>query len=282
MFILITGPSADRPERGSRIEPNPNPSRERNGSGHGSFVSSGFDAFAGTIECVESSNCFNNHLTEFARRVIERINNNNEILPGVRNFITTLVSNRAFCVGTIGALFGPQVVERLNELNITCANDKEAQQREMLMALIAIDDPVQMIRALNNIKGELLPQLQSLASGMLDQARDFAKWLAEKRAKQGDPGVALALYAAEQSGGGQETGFIQAFLNTALSYNPSAVLNNAISTAEEVARKKRHEQNINAEIKQLEQVVDNTDPHSTEIIGNRARLTDLKNTLATG
>ncbi len=274
MFILnLTGPASDRPEGPSFVLP-PNFSHGRNGSGQ-NLQSSGPDSFDGTVENQHSLNCFNAHLSEFGRRVIELVNSNNELSPSTRDLITQLVSSRSFRLGIIGAIYGEEAVNCFNELNKK--DTKESEQRETLMALIAIAEPTQIIAAINCMKGALLPQVQSLAEGMLAQARDLAQWLAEKRAQKGDPGAAMALYEAEQVGGNQPTFSIQTFVSRMVSYDPARVLNDAQSTADEANKKKNHQLTVKAEIGQLENIVGNSTTNTPVVAQAKERLTDLRN-----
>ena len=235
------------------------------------------DRFNGTVAGQLVLNCFNSHLSPFGRSVIELINNNNNGLsPLTRQLLRDLVSSREFRLNMIGDIYGQEAVDRLNRIHDR--DDREAEQRETLMALIAIADPAQVIAAINGMKGALLPQLQSLAEGMLEQAWDLGKWLAEKKAKQGDSSYALALYQAGQVGGGgsQSTFSIQTFINSMTSYDPNIILTNAQSTADEANRRRGHQVTVRAAINQLENIVGNSTENNPAVNRARTRLTDLR------
>lgn len=238
---------------------------------------SGNDRFNGTVAGQLVLNCFNSHLSPFGRSVIELINSNNELSPSTRQLITDLVSDRSFRLQVIDHLYGPEVVRFFDKLHKK--DSKEAEQRGILMCLLAIAEPAQIISAINSIKGALVPQLQSLAAGMLEQAWDLGKWLAEKKAKQGDSSYALALYQAGQVGGGenQSTVPIQTFITfMTTSYDPTRILTDAQSTADEANRRNCHQVTVMAEINQLENIVGNSTENNLAVNRARTRLTDLR------
>ena len=273
MFILnLTGP-ADRPDRPPIFDPVilPNHRHGRNNN----QPSSEPDCFDGTVEDLICLNSWNAHLSEFGRRVIESINgeNGNGLSPGTKDFITKLVSDRAFRLHIINDLYGPEVVNYFNDLHKK--GDKEAEQREMLMCLLAIPEPTQIIAAINAMKGALSPAIRPLAEGMLAQARDLAQWFAEKRAKKGDAGAALALYQAEQVGGDNTGSPIQTFIR-GMTYDPAALLVQSQSTADEANRRREDGSVIRALIRQEENIVNNSPVNSPIVEQARTRLTGLR------
>ena len=277
MFILIHSLNNNGTEKvGQPIVP-PVPNQRHDNPGH----RSGNDGFKAHDENdnLFGINTVSNQLSPVFRELLELIQKDPGISSKIKSLIAGIIFNPQERRNFIGNNFGDELLQGLDSLSKE--DQKKSQQIEMLMALVAIPEPTQIIGAINSMKGSLLPDVVGLAEGMLAQARDFAQWLAEHKAKEGDSSAAKALYAAElKNVGVLVSATVQSFIVGNTQVYSLSDLASAEGVAEVVQKKKQHQVAIGEEITQLqEQVANENNPTQQTTFKNR--LGHLKS-IATG